>query len=259
MARVVAQMPPPMIHLGVNLDHIATVREARRTVEPDPIRAAVLAELGGADNITVHLREDRRHIQERDVRLLRETISTRLNLEMAVDPEVLAIATEVRPKSACIVPERREELTTEGGLRVDPDDDGLRRCVDALHEAGIAVALFVEPEAGILESCRTVGADAVELHTGTWAEAWIAHRRGRGDAAEVDRQLHRLEDAAAAAAELRLELHAGHGIAYDNVGELLHLPLLRELNIGHSIVSRAVLVGLERAVSEMKALLAGIG
>jgi pyridoxine 5-phosphate synthase len=243
-----------MIHLGVNIDHVATVRQARRTIEPDPVTAAALAELGGADGITVHLREDRRHIQDRDLRLLRETVQGVLNLELAVESGVVDIALATKPEQACIVPERRQEVTTEGGLRVSADDRALRGTVDRLRAAGILVSLFIEPDPATVAAAKAVGAEAVELHTGAWAEAWLACR-GRDDDAALRRQVERLEAAAHAAGEHGLRLHAGHGITYRNVADLLHLPLLRELNIGHSIISRAVLVGMERAVRDMKDLL----
>ena len=241
-----------MIHLGVNIDHVATVRQARRAPEPDPVAAAVLCELGGADGITVHLRQDRRHIQDRDVRLLRETVQGTLNLELAVGEDILAIALAIKPHQACLVPEHRAELTTEGGLRVAEDDAALRDAIRRLQAQGTLVSLFIEPDPATVRRAKTVGADAVELHTGTWANAWLACRGDDRDAA-LRAQLARLEQAADTAAEIGLRLHAGHGITYANVGELLHLPLLRELNIGHSIVARAVLVGMERAVREMKA------
>jgi len=241
-----------MIHLGVNIDHVATVRQARRAPEPDPVTAAMLCELGGADGITVHLRQDRRHIQDRDVRLLRETVRGRFNLEMAVGEDILAIALAVKPQQACLVPEHRQELTTEGGLLVAEDDAALRDCIVRLQAQGTLVSLFIEPDPATVRRAKAVGADAVELHTGTWANAWLDCRGDDRDPA-LRNQLHRLEQAADTAAEIGLRLHAGHGITYANVGELLHLPLLRELNIGHSIIARAVLVGMERAVREMKA------
>ena len=241
-----------MIHLGVNIDHVATVRQARRAPEPDPVAAAVLCELGGADGITVHLRQDRRHIQDRDVRLLRETVQGTLNLELAVGEDILAIALAIKPHQACLVPEHRAELTTEGGLRVAEDDAALRDAIARLQAQGTLVSLFIEPDPATVRRAKAVGADAVELHTGTWANAWLACRGDDRDVA-LGAQLARLEQAADTAAEIGLRLHAGHGITYANVGELLHLPLLRELNIGHSIVARAVLVGMERAVREMKA------
>ena len=241
-----------MIHLGVNIDHVATVRQARRAPEPDPVAAAVLCELGGADGITVHLRQDRRHIQDRDVRLLRETVQGTLNLELAVGEDILGIALAIKPHQACLVPEHRAELTTEGGLRVAEDDAALRDAIHRLQAAGSLVSLFIEPDPATVRRAKAVGADAIELHTGTWANAWLACRGDDRDAG-LRTQLGRLEQAADTAAEIGLRLHAGHGITYANVGELLHLPLLRELNIGHSIVARAVLVGMERAVREMKA------
>ena len=244
-----------MIHLGVNIDHVATIRQARRTVEPDPVAAAVLAELGGADSITVHLRQDRRHIQERDVRLLRETVAGVLNLEVAVGEDALAYAVALRPDQVCVVPENRQEITTEGGLLVRREDEALRAAITRLKERGILVSLFIEPEPATVELAKELGADAVELHTGAWAQAWAACR-GRDDDAGLQQQRARLEAAGAAAAACELRLHAGHGITYANVGGLLHLPLLRELNIGHCIVSRAILVGMERAVREMKEAMA---
>ena len=249
-----------MIHLGVNIDHVATVRQARRANEPDPIAAALLAELGGADGITVHLRQDRRHIQDRDVRLLRQTIQGVLNLEMAPHEDVsiapgkgriLDLALEVIPDQVCLVPEHRQEVTTEGGLRISADDSHLRACIDQLKAAKIIVSLFIEPDPATVHLAKALGADAVELHTGSWANAWNACH-GRECCNSLRHELNRLEQAAQAAAEIGLRLHAGHGITYRNVKDLLHLPLLREVNIGHTIVSRAVLVGMERAVREMK-------
>jgi pyridoxine 5-phosphate synthase len=241
-----------MIHLGVNIDHVATVRQARRVAEPDPVLAAGLAELGGANGITVHLRQDRRHIQERDVRMLRKTVQGVLNLEMGVGEDILGIALEVEPDQVCLVPEHRQELTTEGGLLVKADDAKLRDCMGQLQTKGILVSLFIEPDPATVRLAKQIGADAIELHTGTWANAWLACR-GDDRNGVLQAQLHRLEAAADTAAEIGLRLHAGHGITYANVRELLHLPLLRELNIGHAIVSRAVLVGMERAVREMVA------
>jgi pyridoxine 5-phosphate synthase len=246
-----------MIKLGVNLDHVATVRQARRTVEPDPVRAAVLAEQGGADNITVHLRGDRRHIQDRDLRLLRETITGLLNLEMALGDEVLEIACTLAPQWACLVPERRAELTTEGGLKVAAGDAVLGAGIGRLHDAGVRVSLFIDPEPAAVQAAKTLGAEAVELHTGTWAEAWLDHhqRPSAEQARRLRHELARLEAAAAEAAACGIELHAGHGITYRNVRDLLHLPLLTELNIGHSIISRALFTGLQQAVADMKRLI----
>lgn len=248
-----------MIHLGVNIDHVATVRQARRAHEPDPVAAAVLAELGGADGITVHLRQDRRHIQDRDLRLLRQTVQGTLNLELAPHEDsasVLDLALEVAPDQACLVPEHRQELTTEGGLRVREDDARLRHVIERLRLKGVQVSLFIEPDPEVVRLAHKVGAEAVELHTGSWAAAWAACH-GRESCPSLRHELSKLEVAAQAAGELGLKLHAGHGITYANVHQLLALPLLRELNIGHAIVSRAVLVGMERAVSEMKAAIAG--
>jgi pyridoxine 5-phosphate synthase len=242
------------IHLGVNIDHVATVRQARKATEPDPVLAAHLAELGGADGITVHLRQDRRHIQDRDVRLLRETVQTSLNLEMAVGEDILGVALAVNPDQACLVPEHRQELTTEGGLKVSTHDQVLKDCIKALHNNGTLVSLFIEPDADTVAQAKDVGADAVELHTGSWANAWA---QASGDASDeaLTLQRRRLEIAAEAANRLGLRLHAGHGITYQNVRDLLHLPKLVELNIGHSIVSRAVLLGMERAVRDMRTLI----
>ncbi len=233
--------------LGVNIDHVATVRQARRTVEPDPIAAAVLAELGGADGITAHLREDRRHIQDRDIRLLRQTVRTHLNLEMAATAEMIAIALDVRPDYVTLVPERREEVTTEGGLDVVAGGDRLRAAVEQLQGAGIPVSLFVDAEVKQLEAAAATGARFVELHTGTYANARTA--------AEQRRELALLRESTAQALALGLRVNAGHGLTYWNVQPIAQIPGMEELNIGHSIVSRAVLVGLERAVREMKALL----
>ena len=244
-----------MILLGVNIDHVATVRQARRADEPDPVAAAVLAELGGADGITVHLRADRRHIQERDVRLLRATVRGTLNLELALGEDAERLAVELRPDQACLVPERRAELTTEGGLAVAAEDARLRDGIARLRAAGILVSLFIEPEPRTVAAARALGADAVELHTGAWAHAWAACR-GRDDDAALRAQHARLAAAAAEAGRCGIRLHAGHGIDYRNVRDLLGLPGLREVNIGHSIVARAVLVGMERAVAEMKHRLA---
>ena len=236
-----------MVKLGVNIDHVATVRQARLTVEPDPVWAATLAELGGADSITVHLREDRRHIQERDVRILRETVRSKLNLEMAISPEMTSIALEIMPDQCTLVPEKREELTTEGGLNVVAQEEQVRRCVDQLLEAGIEVSLFIDPDLKQIEISDSLNAHAVELHTGQYA-----------DAPDADSQLRELEKLRVAGEESslrQLTLNMGHGLTYQNVGPIVEIPDLYELNIGHSIISRAVLVGMERAVREMKALL----
>jgi len=232
------------MRLYINLDHVATVREARKTDEPDPVRAAVLAELGGAEAITVHLREDRRHVNERDVLLLLQTVRTGVNLELAVAKEVLDFAVENRPMQATLVPERREEVTTEGGLDLD-GADRQRRVGDAvtrLREAGIRTSLFIDPVEEILRVSKKLGVDAVELHTGEYANAGPDTRDG---------ELARLHRAAALGSELGLAVHAGHGLTYENVTPVAAIPEIEELNIGHSIVSRAVFVGMERAVREM--------
>lgn len=228
----------------VNIDHVATVRQARRTDEPDPVRAAVLAELGGADGITVHLREDRRHIQDRDVRLLAETVRTGLNLELATHPDILALAVELRPLQATLVPEKREEITTEGGLNLSTPEavKRLRGTVASLCEAGIRTSLFVDPDEGAIRASSELGVDAVELHTGEYANAGPSRREG---------ELARLAEAAVLARELGLDVHAGHGLTYENVTPVAAIPEIEELNIGHSIVSRAVFNGLQEAVREM--------
>ena len=236
-----------MIRLGVNIDHIATVRQARRTYEPDPVAAAVLATLGGADGITVHLREDRRHIQDRDVLLLRQTVTTRLNLELSVADEIVTIAVQVKPDEATLVPEKREELTTEGGLDVAANPTAVTAAVKRLKDAGIVVALFLDADIEQVDLARAVGADAVEFHTGTYAAA---------KGAEVDAELAKLRTATAHAVQRGLHVHLGHGLNYQNVAAVVRIPGVEELNIGHSIISRAVLVGLERAVRDMKQVMA---
>lgn len=233
-----------MPRLGVNIDHVATLRQARGGKEPDPVWAAVLAELGGADGITVHVREDRRHIQDRDLRLLRETVNVRLNLELAAAPEIVALALEVRPDQVTFVPERRAELTTEGGLDVIGQRDRVAEAVARCRDAGLEVSLFIDPDPRQVEASAALGARAVELHTGRYADA--AHE------SEQARELAALTHAGQTAVALGLALHAGHGLNYQNVGPIVLLDRMAELNIGHSIVSRAVFVGLERAVREMK-------
>ena len=237
------------MRLHVNIDHVATVRQARRTDEPDPVRAAVLAELGGADGITVHLRGDRRHIQDRDVRLLMATARTGVNLELAVGEDVVDLAVELRPMAATLVPERREEVTTEGGLALgDAEGRGrIREALDRLAAAGVKTSLFIDPDPETIEASAALGADAIELHTGAYANGW---RKGRVPGEEV----RRLETGAELGASLGLHVHAGHGLTYENVTPIAAIGPIEELNIGHSIVSRAVLVGMERAVREMKAI-----
>ncbi|MBB02495.1 MAG: pyridoxine 5'-phosphate synthase [Planctomyces sp.] len=236
-----------MPKLGVNIDHIATVRQARRTTEPDPVWAAALAELGGADAITVHLREDRRHIQDRDVRILRETVRVKLNLEMSIADEIVDFALDVLPDQCTLVPEKREEVTTEGGLDVVGQLDRVRRCVDRLQEAGIETSLFIDPDEKQIEASDSLGVHAVELHTGQYAEA--------ADAETQTRELDLLLEAGEEVRRRNMLLLMGHGLTYRNVEPIVEIPEVYELNIGHSIVSRAVLVGFERAVREMKALL----
>jgi pyridoxine 5-phosphate synthase len=235
-----------MPELGVNIDHVATLRQARKTYEPDPVAAAALAELGGADGITIHLREDRRHIQDRDLRLLKQTVPIKLNLELSVAEEIVAIACQVKPDQATIVPERREEVTTEGGLDVVTHRAATARAVERLKAAGISVSLFLDPDPRQIELAKQLGADAVELHTGQYALA-------RG--AAQHEQLVSLTNAGKLICELGLALHAGHGLNYHNVIPVARIANMHELNIGHAIISRAVLVGLERAVREMKQLI----
>ena len=235
-----------MALLGVNIDHVATIRQARRTVEPDPVWAAALAELGGADGITVHLREDRRHIQDRDLEVLRHTVQVKLNLEAAIAPAMVDIACRVRPDQVTFVPERREEVTTEGGLDVLAHRVATAAAVARLHESGIAVSLFIDPDLQQIETAADIGVAAVELHTGEYANA-------ASESARYD-ELVRLARAAKLVREAKLVLNAGHGLTYRNVVPVAHLEGMHELNIGHSIVSRAVLVGFTQAVREMKAL-----
>jgi len=235
---------PPALRLGVNIDHVATIRNARGGRHPDPLRAAKLAARAGADGITAHLREDRRHISDDDIRRLRDEVDLPLNLEMAATDEMLAIALDHLPHAACLVPEKREERTTEGGLDVAGARDRLVRFADELGGAGIRVSLFVEPERAQLEAARAIGAPVVELHTGAYCEA-------AGEARA--RELVRLVEAAKAAHALGLECHAGHGLAYDTVGPVARIPTIAELNIGHFLVGEAVFVGLEDAIRRMRA------
>jgi pyridoxine 5-phosphate synthase len=245
-----------MILLGVNIDHCATVRQARYRqaevttggcIEPDPVTFAVLAERAGADGITVHLREDRRHIQERDVWRLRETIGTRLNFEMACTPAMIAFALRLKPESVCVVPESREEVTTEGGLDVVGARDRVRACVDAMNAAGIVTSLFIDPDEAQIELSAKLGAPWIELHTGAYANAY--HQPGRAS------EFARLRVGATLGHRCGLVVNAGHGINYVNIAEVRTLPHLHELNVGHSIVSRALFTGVEAAVREMKARL----
>lgn len=236
-----------MPRLSVNIDHIATIRQARRGVEPDPIAAAVLAELAGAEGIIAHLREDRRHVQDRDLRLLRETVQTKLNLEMAATEEMQRIALEVKPNMSTLVPEKREELTTEGGLEAASRIDFMRAYIDRLQQGGILVSLFVDPDEKQIAAARKSGADWVELHTGAYANARTEKDR--------EREFVKISEAAKLAKGLGLRVGAGHGLNYVNARRIARLPEVEELNIGHSIISRAALVGLERAVREMIGLI----
>lgn len=236
-----------MIRLGVNIDHVATVRQARRIREPDPAWAVPLAELGGADQITLHLREDRRHIQDRDLDNVLAVASVPVNLEMAVTEEMVRIAVGRRPHSSTLVPERREEVTTEGGLDVDGNAEAVKAAVSSLRAAGVKVSLFIDPDLRQVEASAAAGAQAVELHTGAYCEAW-------GTAA-CDEQLQRLQAAARAAAGLGLAVHAGHGLNVRNVGPVARIPSVEELNIGHSLIGRSIFLGLREAVAEMKTII----
>ncbi len=236
-----------MIRLGVNVDHVATIREARKTNEPDPVLAASLAELGGADSIVVHLREDRRHIQDRDLRVLRQTVKSRLNLEMGMADEIIAIAIEVRPDQVTLVPERRQELTTEGGLDVVKQRDRIREVVASFNKHEIPVSLFIDPVNEHVQEAKKLGARFVELHTGMFVNTKTAEERLL--------ETHALEEAARMGRNLRLGVAAGHGITYVNARAVAEIPGLEEYNIGHTIVARAVSVGMEQAVREMKRLL----
>jgi pyridoxine 5-phosphate synthase len=235
------------ISLGVNIDHVATLRQARRGRDPDPVHAALSAELAGADSITLHLREDRRHIQDQDVRALRGLLHTRMNLELAVTDEMLAIAAEVLPADCCFVPERRQEITTEGGLDVAAQAARVRDATTRLLQAGVRVALFIDPEARQVEAAAQAGAPVIELHTGAYAAA---------HGARAVTELERLRAAARLGSSLGLEVHAGHGLNYRNVRPVAALREIVELNIGHALIAHALFVGLPAAVREMKALMA---
>lgn len=236
-----------MILLGINIDHVATLRQARGTRYPSPIQAAVVAESAGADLITLHLREDRRHIQDRDVELMREVLQTRMNLEMAVTEEMLSIALRVKPQDVCLVPEKREELTTEGGLDVVGNFDRIRDAVSRLASAGIRVSLFIDPSPEQLEAARRAGAPVVELHTGAYAEADTPE--------QANAEFVRIDQAAKIGNQLGLVVNAGHGLHYHNVQRIAAIPEIKELNIGHAIVAHALFVGFKEAVREMKQLL----
>jgi len=236
-----------MISLHINIDHVATVRQSRQISEPDPVTAAGLVELAGADGITIHLREDRRHIIDRDVRILRETVQTRLNLEMAATSEMFGIALETSPDIVTLVPEKRDEVTTEGGLDVVGATESMHKGIAQLCDAGIRVSLFIDPEAEQIEASQKAGAEDIELHTGCYANA----ERGF----EQDKEFERLVSAAEFAKDQNLQVNAGHGLNYINTQRICGLPHLRELNIGHSVVSRAIFVGLTQAVQEMREII----
>lgn len=235
-----------MSKLSVNVDHVATVRQARLSIEPDPVVAAAMAELAGADGVTVHLREDRRHIQDRDVYILRRTVKTELNLEMAATKEMLDVALEVKPDMVTIVPEKRQELTTEGGLDVKTHADPLRKFVSHLKDAGISVNLFIDPSPDAVKACHRIGSDGLELHTGAYAETKGASRAS---------ELKRIYDSAVLSKRLGMRTHAGHGLDYNNILQVAAIHEIDEFAIGYSIISRAVYVGIEGAVREMKRLI----
>jgi len=235
-----------IIRLGVNIDHVATLREARKTTEPDPVTAAMAAEHGGADQVTFHLREDRRHIQNRDARLISELAQTRVNMEMAATSEMQEIALALRPDSVTLVPEKREEVTTEGGLDVLKMSAAVTPIVKSLKEGGISVAAFLNPDLSQIKEAAKLGFDAVEIHTGEYANAGKT---------EVERTLRAIRDAASSIAKHGMHAHAGHGLTYHNVRAIVEIREIEELNIGHSIISRAMFVGIEQAVREMAALL----
>ena len=235
-----------MPSLGVNIDHIANVREARKTIEPDPVQFAFLAELGGADSITVHLREDRRHIQDRDLFLLKDIIKTKLNLEMAATSEMLKIAKDVLPHYITLVPEKRDEVTTEGGLNLISNEDFYMKYVKDLKESNIIISAFIDPVASQIDCAKSIGFDCIELHTGTYANSTPNNQF---------EQLQKIKESTYYASELNLLVNAGHGLNYQNVREIASITNMNELNIGHSIVARALAVGLEKSVREMKTLI----
>lgn len=236
-----------MIKLGVNIDHVATLRQARGVAYPDPVQAAFKAIKGGADGITLHLREDRRHIQDADVRALKETLNVPMNLEMAATDEMVTIAEYIRPAHVCLVPEKRSELTTEGGLAVAHDMERLKKICARLAKAGIIVSLFIDPEKIQIDAAKKVGAPVIEIHTGTYANATLS--------ADIKSELKRIEDAAHYADRHGLIVNAGHGLHIENVQPIAAIPEINELNIGHSIVARAIFIGMQRAVEEMKLLM----
>lgn len=234
------------VKLGVNIDHIATIREARKIREPDPVAAAVLAELAGCHGITAHLREDRRHIQDRDIRLLRGMVTTHLNMEMAPSPEMVQFALDLHPDMATLVPENRLEITTEGGLNVAAKAEELSQAIAKLKQNDILVSVFIAPESSQVKAAKKVGADFVEFHTGKYSNAY-----DMGDSREVESELSAIQDMTLLAHKYGLRINAGHGLNYRNVGPIAAIPHIEELNIGHSIIGRAALVGMERAVKEM--------
>ncbi|MFV1996824.1 MAG: pyridoxine 5'-phosphate synthase [Acidiferrobacterales bacterium] len=236
-----------MIYLGVNIDHVATLRQARGTIFPDPVQAAIVAELAGADAITMHLREDRRHIQERDVKLVQQTMQTRLNLEMAVIDEMLEFAEEIKPQDCCLVPERREELTTEGGLDVVGQLGRIKEVANRLASAGTRVSLFIDADEAQIEAAVKSGAPAIEIHTG--------HFAGAVDSRGYNKELTRIQQAIKQGVDSGLQVNAGHGLHYHNVQDIAAIPGIGELNIGHAIVARALFTGLQEAVREMKCLI----
>jgi pyridoxine 5-phosphate synthase len=236
-----------MVKLGVNIDHIATIREARKAKDPDPVAAAILAEIAGADGITVHLRGDRRHIQERDVRILRDVITTRLNVEMAATAEMIKLITAIKPDTATLVPERREEITTEGGLDVALNASTLSRSIASLQDAGVTVSIFVDPDLDQIKACQKTGARKIEINTGQFADSKTEEMQ--------ELEWEKIHNAAQLAKRFGFQVLGGHGLNYQNVSRIVEIEGIIELNIGHSIVARAALVGLELAVREMKALL----
>ncbi|RQW82554.1 MAG: pyridoxine 5'-phosphate synthase [Geobacter sp.] len=236
-----------MAKLGVNIDHVATIRQARGGNEPDPVAAAAIAELAGADGITIHLREDRRHIQDRDLKILRQTVKTKLNLEMAATAEMIDIALVVKPDMCTLVPEKRQELTTEGGLDVRQHAKAIEKAIARLHDGGIVTSLFIDPDSDQIKAANKVGADYVEIHTGSFADA--------ADWKIEEQELIKIENAIKLAAKLGLGVNAGHGLNYTNIKKVAALGGVEEYNIGHSIISKAVLVGLDRAVRDMLELI----
>ncbi|MBN2382810.1 pyridoxine 5'-phosphate synthase [bacterium] len=237
-----------MAKLGVNLDHIATIREARKTNEPDPVFGAYIVELAGGHGVTIHLREDRRHIQDRDLDLMRQVVTKmKLNLEMAATPEMLKIAARVLPNQVTLVPEKRQEVTTEGGLDIMAQAKPIASAIKQLHKHAIEVSLFIDPVLPVIEQARALGADAIELHTGSYARAWSNH--------EYRTELDQIIQGTQLGRDLGLVVHAGHGLTYQNIKPIAAIPLIEEFNIGHSIIARAVYVGLERAIRDMLALI----